>query len=110
MIGIQHAADDSGFTIKIRGHAGTVRAGADPVCAAVSMLAYTLASVVAACCKDAQSRLEPGDAEIVCRFSEGDDATRARHAYEMALTGFALLQRHTPHAVEIFAGDESFAG
>ena len=57
--------------VRIRGHAGSGEAGHDLVCAAVSILAYTLASCVVNMeetgeATDSRAVLCSGEAEIVC--------------------------------------------
>lgn len=78
------------------GHAGAGDWGQDPVCAALSILMYTLAAEEARF----PAAAAPGDRPPVewgegrCRVSGGD-----RRAYEVVLAGVRLLAREYPRYV-----------
>ena len=79
----------------IRGHAGSGEAGHDLVCAAVSILAYTLASFVRrmeefGAASNAIAMLRVGEAEIACTPTKemSGEVTRVMDAI---CEGFAIL-------------------
>ena len=76
-------------SLAIHGHAGAGPRGADIVCAAVSILAETLAASL----PPEDSVLEPGRAEF--RFSPGNPAAA------FTLRGLELLAKNRPDAVFI---------
>lgn len=75
--------------LSIKGHSGTARYGQDLVCAAVSILAETLAGVL----KGEEVTLGQGLAEF--RFSQMTPEIR------FVLRGLSLLQQAYPRAVSI---------
>lgn len=76
-------------SLLLRGHAGTAPQGADLVCAAVSILAETLARQL----PEGAALLAPGRAEF--HFGENNPAAA------FVLAGLELLARHCPQAVTV---------
>ncbi len=70
------------------GHAGAAEAGRDPVCAALSMLMYTLLSALPA--GETERELHDG----FCRVRGG-----GREAYEVIAAGLRLLAAEFPEHV-----------
>ena len=92
--------DRDKHAVSIRGHAGSGEAGHDLVCAAVSILAYTLASCVMRMKKtgeatDSIAVLRSGEAEIACTPTKemSGEVTRVMDAI---CEGFAILAREFP--------------
>lgn len=88
--------DRGEHSVRIRGHAGSGEAGHDLVCAAVSILAYTLASYIMNMEKDgaathATATLRSGEAEIACTPipERRGEITRVMDAL---CEGFAILK------------------
>ena len=99
-----------GCRVRVTGHAGYSR-GPDVVCAALSVLCYTLARSVAELeaagkVRGCVCRLEKGDAEIACEPVEaGDPAVRA--VFETVGRGFRLLSEgYGAHVRCIADGEE----
>ena len=89
--------------VRIRGHAGSGEAGHDLVCAAVSILAYTLASCVVSMeetgeATDSRAVLCSGEAEIVCTPTKemSGEVTRVMDAI---CGGFEILAGEYPENV-----------
>ena len=74
------------------GHAGAGLYGQDPVCAALSMLMYTL---IAAC---PEARVYSGDG--YCRI-EGSGETKKQEAFAVVLCGLRLLAESCPAQVRL---------
>ena len=91
-----------GIRVRMIGHADARRNEHDHdlVCAAASILCYTLAGVLQRYCNNPVCVLQPGDATL-----EGIPRTLCasdfRAAYEAVMEGFALLSRQYPESVEV---------
>ena len=101
--------------LAMRGHAHTAQTGADPVCAACSILAATLCEMLEvgaaqqAFCAPPVTHLAHGDAYLACvpvaaRYEE------FLHAYYMAEVGFTLLQREYPQSIHLEVYEEASRG
>ena len=94
MIRIRYCRDSHCVTIE--GHAGYSEIGAqDPVCAAVSALAYTLSANVMdlgekGMVVNGVMRMHPGDSEISCKVVPGFEEDVER-VFEAVCLGFELL-------------------
>ena len=99
----EHGTDPPEYRMTIEGHAGAGPKGEDIVCAAASILMWTLA-------ERAAERPELGSmihtdsegarAEIRCRPEKGW-GLRCRDLYETILTGYELLREEYPDFVEV---------
>lgn len=93
--------DENVFLLTVEGHAGMREEGKDIVCAAASILTYTLANAVLAIHADSGLLDEPivdlskGYAEIVCSPSE-PFCTEVRNIFAFAGRGFTLLHKNFP--------------
>lgn len=90
-------------TLSIHGHAGAGEPGHDPVCAAVSILAYTLADFVrtshqAKQVKRPVTKMEPGDTVISCK-PRPDTKAAVSLVFDAICGGFALLERDYPENI-----------
>lgn len=80
--------------LKMKGHANAVESGNDPICAAASMLMYTLAQNVmylqdAGVADDVRVILEEGEALVSCRAV--DEKETLLCVFDTVTTGFMLL-------------------
>lgn len=94
--------------VEITGHAECGEAGRDPVCASISMLAYTLAAFVENISRSKQASrkvvsLKSGKGRVGCRVRPEYSAA-VKLAFDAICGGFELLAREYPEAVsyEIF--------
>lgn len=91
-------------TLTCRGHAQSGEAGHDLICAAASILIYTLGTNVdfaknSGYAKSARIHLEPGNAEIRCKaFSRYSHKIGA--IFSEICVGFELLARDYPKNIE----------
>ena len=88
--------------ITVRGHAHSGVYGNDAVCAAASVLAYTLADNLKALGRQGKLkapvlRLEPGDARISCRSREPEVAA----VFAAICRGYRLLSATCPEQVKV---------
>ena len=89
--------------LRLRGHAGGWPRGENPVCAAVSILLYTLAAGITqleerGLVTEVTIRLEAGDGEVSARpGAEGERETIL--LFENARRGLALLAEQFPEEV-----------
>ncbi len=94
------------LVLTIIGHAGMGDAGNDPVCAAASILAYTVAQEVTdmhkagKLKKEPHIRLDAGDASVTCKPTKSAYA-EALHLYKVAQTGYRLLAHNFPDNLRI---------
>ena len=79
--------DRSARSVSFRGHAGFAPRGRDPVCAAISMLMYTL-------CEIPGAKFEPGEASALVRVD-----TERESELEAICRGLRLLARCYPGCV-----------
>lgn len=94
------------LSLAMQGHAGVGEHGADPVCAACSILAATLSDMVGngvrcnAFRRDPIRHLAHGEALVSCS-PRAEDFEEYLHAYYMAHIGLSLLAREYPNAVSV---------
>lgn len=98
--------DDGGFSLTMKGHAGAAPAGQDIVCAAASMLMFTLQAAV----EDHMQALMPtvlhtdGEIRISCRPAPRQKKL-CRTIYRTIFTGCELLAQNYPdHVMTIREG------
>ncbi len=108
MIEITLAKDDGErrLSLTVKGHAGYGEKGRDVVCAAVSILTYTLAKNVDTARErgeslDASIRLDEGDAHILCTAGDPDDYRSLLRVFCVIEEGYALLAESYPHHVTL---------
>ena len=84
--------DKAGLRLEMQGHAGAGEKGADPVCAALSMLMMTLERRMQERAEKRRpiSRREPGRFLIACMPEEGEEKL-CRESFDTVAAGFALL-------------------
>lgn len=102
MIRVTYCRKDHCLTVK--GHALSGEAGHDLVCAAASILAYTLANFVentmsVGAATDRVVRLENGYAEISCKVKKAYRATITL-SFDSICSGFDILARRYPEYVK----------
>lgn len=93
--------DEENFSLTIDGHAGSAPKGEDLVCAAVSMLAFTLEAAV----KDHMETLLPSvyhaDGKIVIRCTPAPRHKKTcRTIFRTIFAGFELLGQQYPEYVQ----------
>ena len=94
------------ITMKLSGHAGQAEHGKDIVCAAASILAYTVAQTLQLQYGDDGLRrkphikLEPGDTIIVAK-PKPERYEEALHTFFVAQVGYSLLARTYPQYVTL---------
>ena len=99
-------ADKGTLVLTLSGHAGAAPAGVDTVCAAASMLAYTVAQEVlemqgkGKLRKKATVKLDRGEALITCKPKK-NAWSEALHLYKVAQTGYRLLAANFPQNVQV---------
>ena len=86
--------------VTVEGHAQSCEAGHDIVCAAASILTYTLAANVqsmeaAGRVREVKLKLEPGDAEISCKPVHKYKAV-AELVFSSVCAGFEILAANYP--------------
>lgn len=92
--------------LKVEGHAGQAEKGKDLVCAAASMLTYTLAQYLTYIHKRGGLQKKPrisindGDALIVAKPTKEYEG-EVLNAYFVAEVGFSLLAENYPQYVEL---------
>jgi uncharacterized protein YsxB (DUF464 family) len=86
------------LSLRVKGHAGYAEHGYDIVCASASILAYTLASIVASYDVESTIDLTSGDTTIECECN--DDIA---NAYHYTKVGYTLLAEHYPRYVRLNA-------
>ena len=96
-------ADPPEYRMVIEGHAGAAERGEDLVCAAASILMWTLAERASDRPEyGGMTRIEQDGArvEIRCRPEDGW-ALSCRELFETIYTGYDLLREHHPDNVEV---------
>lgn len=108
MIRVEFYADRSSgaVSLKMEGHAGTAKKGEDIVCAAASMLAYTLAQAVLWQYDDhnlrKRPRVEMREGEcIICAKPKDECYNLVLHTFWVVQVGFFLLAGKYPKNVEL---------
>ena len=98
--------ESGSITMKLSGHAGQAEKGADIVCAATSILAYTVAQALLFMYEQGQLqkkphiKLEEGDTLIVAKPKE-DSYAEALHIFFVAQVGYHLLSQNYPQYVTL---------
>ena len=92
------------WQIRVSGHADFAEGGHDPVCAACSILAYTLLECAARAEQRGelyrlQTETRPGFAAL--SFTVGKRGEALHEAVETVRTGYELLARHEPAHVRV---------
>lgn len=101
-----YSADGKTLVLTLQGHAGAVQSGNDPVCAAASMLAYTMAQGVTdmhnagKLKRKPYIRLDSGDAAVICKPAKSAYA-EALHLYKVVQTGYRLLAHNFPDNLRV---------
>lgn len=109
MIGTAFYFDPDGreVCLTVTGHAGYVKSGEDPVCAAASILTYSLAQFAlgahkSGCLRSAPGiRLKSGDALVRIRAKTEDDYEAVLLAAKVVYGGFAVLAKNYPENVNL---------
>lgn len=101
------------ITVKVEGHAGSAPRGEDIVCAAASILTYTIAQSLNYMHSEGKLQKKPnikisdtGDAVITAKPKE-EHYAEALHCYFIAQVGFHLLEHNFPEYVTLEAFGES---
>lgn len=98
------------LTLEMDGHAGSAPAGHDLVCAAASILCYTLAAQAGKLSADGKLRAKPrldladGHAAIAIR-PRGSAEREARAIWGTVESGLLLLQREYPDCIRVDSGE-----
>lgn len=98
--------DKKTIVLKLQGHAGQAELGKDIVCASATILAYTVAQVVADLHDRGKLKKKPtvtlkeGDIAVVCKPTK-DAYAQAMHTYAVAQVGYALLANTYPEYVKL---------
>ena len=98
--------------MKLTGHAGQAEHGKDIVCAAASILAYTLAQTLqfqyeeGGLKKKPHLKLEPGDTVIVAK-PKPEHYEEALHTFFVAQVGYSLLAKTYSQYVELSSFGEA---
>ena len=98
--------ESGSITLKLSGHAGQAEKGADIVCSAASILAYTVAQALqfmyeeGGLKKKPHLKLEEGDTIIVAKPKE-DTYAEALHIFFVAQVGYHLLAHNYPQYVTL---------
>ena len=104
--------ESGSITMKLLGHAGQAEKGEDIVCAAASILAYTVAQALQFMYEQGELqkrphiRLEEGDTIIVAKPKE-DSYAEALHTFFVAQVGYHLLSHNYPQYVTLSSFGES---
>jgi uncharacterized protein YsxB (DUF464 family) len=104
--------ESGSITMKLSGHAGQAEKGEDIVCAAASILAYTVAQALQFMYEQGELqkrphiRMEEGDTIIVAKPKE-DSYAEALHTFFVAQVGYHLLAHNYPKYVTLSSFGES---
>ena len=104
--------ESGSITLKLSGHAGQAEKGADIVCAAASILAYTVAQALqfmyeeGGLQKKPHLKLEEGDTIIVAKPKE-ETYAEALHTFFVAQVGYHLLAHNYPQYVKLSSFGEA---
>ena len=104
--------ESGSITLKLSGHAGQAEKGEDIVCAACSILAYTVAQALQFMYEEGNLqkkphlKLEEGDTTIVAKPKK-ESYTEALHTFFVAQVGFHLLAHNYPQYVSLSSFGES---
>lgn len=106
MIQVRFEKDGKNIILTVQGHSQQAEMGQDIVCSAASILAYTVAQMVAEMgeCgklkKKPHIRMESGDAAVTCKPTK-QYFNEALHTYSVAQTGYELLAHTYPEYVRL---------
>ena len=98
------------LTLEMDGHTGSAPAGQDLVCAAASILCYTLAARAGTLYAEGKLRSNPivdldsGHASIAMR-PRGSADRETRAVWDTVGTGLRLLQREYPDCIRVDSGE-----
>lgn len=108
MITAKFTAAGESIMLQLQGHSGAAKQGEDLICAAASMLAYTLAQTMEFLSEDAglqvkpTIRLEPGNTLILAKPKK-ENYAEALHAFFVTQAGYHLLEKNYPKNVQLQA-------
>lgn len=106
--------DSGSITLKLTGHAGQAKKGEDIVCAAASILAYTVAQALqflyeeGGLKKKPYLKLEQGNTVIAAKPRD-DTYAEALHTFFVAQVGYHLLAHNYPQYVTLSSFGDSEA-
>ena len=106
MIQVRFEKDGKNIILTVQGHSEQAEMGQDIVCSAASILAYTVAQMVAdmgesgKLKKKPHIRLDSGDSAITCKPTK-QYYNEALHTYTVAQTGCELLAHTYPEYVRV---------
>ena len=104
--------ESGSITLKLTGHAGAEEKGKDIVCAACSILAYTVAQTLqflyeeGGLKKKPHLKLAPGDTVIVAKPNP-ERYEEALHSFFVAQVGYSLLAKTYPQYVKLSSFGEA---
>lgn len=98
--------DREELRLEMEGHAGAGPKGADPVCAALSMLMMALEARMQEQSEEMLPIISRGQGRFVisCRPEEGA-AARCRESFDTVFAGLALLSENRPEYVSVACTD-----
>ena len=96
--------DTEALTLEMNGHADYADAGQDIVCAAASILAYTLLERARELHAEVHASIDGGRLSLRCGTHPGHHALMLA-AFETVRAGFTLLARKYPEHVVLTGGD-----
>ena len=106
MIQVRFERDGKNIILTVQGHSGQAEMGQDIVCSAASILAYTVAQMVAdmgesgKLKKKPHIRMDSGDSAVTCKPTK-QYFNEALHIYSVAQTGYELLAHTYPEYVRV---------
>lgn len=106
MIQVRFEKDGKNIILTVQGHSEQAEMGQDIVCSAASILAYTVAKMVAdmgeggKLKKKPHIRMESGDSAITCKPTK-QYFNEALHTYTVAQSGYELLAHTYPEYVRL---------
>lgn len=106
MVKVEYIHADTGFLLRIKGHAGAGPIGADPVCAAVSILIYTAAQCALELYEDERLQQWPiveieSGKSLVAADARQAHIGKVGQIFETVMTGFYLLAKQYPQYVTV---------
>ena len=106
MIQVRFEKDGKNIILTVQGHSEQAEMGQDIVCSAASILAYTVAKMVAdmgesgKLKKKPHIRMESGDSAVTCKPTK-QYFNEALHTYTVAQAGYELLAHTYPEYVRL---------
>ena len=106
MLTVEFGQEKGILCLSGEGHAGKAPKGQDLVCAAASILAYTVDYGLRQMQKEGKldgeyfSCVAPGDVMFICK-PKPEHLTEARHMFGTVLYGYYALQESYPEAVKV---------